>query len=39
VRRLLAWLRFVDGVPRAADGALSQEGASMPAASAPATVQ
>jgi outer membrane PBP1 activator LpoA protein len=39
VRRLLAWLRFVDGVPRAADGALSQEGAVMPAAAAPAPVQ
>jgi outer membrane PBP1 activator LpoA protein len=25
VRRLLAWMRFVDGVPRAADGALSSE--------------
>jgi hypothetical protein len=25
VRRLMAWLRFVDGVPQAADGALSAE--------------
>jgi outer membrane PBP1 activator LpoA protein len=25
VRRLMAWLRFVDGVPQSADGALSAE--------------
>jgi hypothetical protein len=25
VRRLLTWMRFVDGMPRAADGALSAE--------------
>jgi hypothetical protein len=39
VRRLMAWLRFVDGVPRAADGALSQESGSMQVGAAPATVR
>lgn len=33
VRRLMAWLRFVDGVPQSADGALSAE--STPPAGAP----
>ncbi|MCE3005068.1 MAG: penicillin-binding protein activator [Xanthomonadaceae bacterium] len=36
VRRLPTWMRFVDGVPRAADGLLSTEPLAAPASTAPA---
>jgi outer membrane PBP1 activator LpoA protein len=36
VRRLLTWMRFVDGVPRAADGLLSTEPLAAPVTTAPA---
>ena len=36
VRRLLTWMRFVDGVPRAAEGLMSMEPLAAPAPPAPA---